>query len=249
MKREDVKRNKTEIITKTGVRYTNGKIIAPTVYDFVGQINDDLFAATKGSINGLRDQVGDMQKKEAGHPYGLVFNHLLENKSLDTDVDLYTSRGKLHVGYKILAVFACPNEDMLLVLDDEYKWNMVLVDYQHQIVLGGPYVDAESIEMDYDNNRFVVSNDKVYVIVSFNSDNSIKEKTPAYPCKPVKLADHGYVFEADGKYGFIKYSGEIMFCAMYDEVEPMKNFIKAKKGDDVVLYNYSGHRINKGILY
>ena len=43
MKKEDVKRNETEIITKKGVGDSEGKVIVPIEYDFIDKVNDNLF--------------------------------------------------------------------------------------------------------------------------------------------------------------------------------------------------------------
>ena len=249
MKNEDVKRNE-EIITKSGVRNSEGKIIVPIEYDFVTKVNDNLFVATKGSINGLRypRAMRSTCMPENGEDYGVIFNRMVESKTLDTEVEFYTRQGKIYLGSKILAAVVCKNDDMLLFLKEDYKWSMALIDYQAQRISSGAYVNANSIKMDYAKNRFIVELENRYVIVALNENNRIDEITHLY-WEPVKLYDKGAVVKSGDKYGFVDYSGTVILSCIYDEVTPRKAAIQTVTNGGVELFTYDGKLIIGGENY
>lgn len=250
MKNQDVERNETEIVTKSGVRDSRGNIIVPIEYDFVTKVNDNLFVATKGSINGCRRTVGkETYQKENGLPYGESFSCHLENKTLDTEVEFYTKRGKMYSGSKIIAAVPCFNKDMLLLLHEDYKWSMAVIDYRDQIILGGVYVDADSIEIDYYNNRFIVAFGSKFIIVSFNGESKVVNTTILLDGEPVKLYDKGAIVKKNGKYGFINYTGKVILTAMYDEVIPQKDIIRTVTNGGVELFTYEGKFLVGGENY
>jgi len=243
MTKKDVLKKGTEIVTKCGAKDSKGNIIVPIEYDFVTKVNDNLFVATKGNINGLNYQHGTiMCTTELDGTYGVVFDDFVKDKALATEVDFYTIYGKLRMHKKILAAYVCKNDGMFIVLDENYKWSIILIDYEQQTILSGPYSDVDYIKMD-DNNRFIITLNNKYEVVLFNEDNTIAERTPFSPCKPHTLAEKGFIFEANNKYGFIKYSGEIMFCAMFDKIIPKSSHLQLYKGEKIELYNYSCRQI------
>ena len=84
MKKEDLMKKDGGIIAKYGVINSDGRIVVPIEYDFVEQVNDNLYVATKGSINGLRYTHGRILcTTEQGGTYGVVFNKMVENKTLE----------------------------------------------------------------------------------------------------------------------------------------------------------------------
>lgn len=237
MKKEDVKRDEMEIVTKTGVKSSDGRIVVPMEYDFVTKVNDNLFAATKGSVNGLCRQENRVtyQNKD-----GFLYDESFENETLDTEVEFYSKQGKFYYGCRILGAIPCKNDDMLLVLHENYKWSMVLLDYQNQIILDGAYVDVDSIEMDYYNNRFIICLNDHFVITSFKEDCRIANTTTLLDGKPVKLCNNGAVIKKNGKYGFVDYKGKLILTCMYDEVIPRKDTIQTVTNGGVELFNYNG---------
>jgi len=250
MKNQEVVKKGAKIIGKFGVKDSNGKIIVPIEYDFVEQVNDDLYVATKGSINGLRYTTGRITcTTEKGGTYGVVFDRMLESKTLDTEVEIYIKEKKLHLDQKVIAVFVCKNDDMLLIVDEDYKWSMILIDYINQIILDGAYLDVDSIEMDYESNRFIIGLDSRYVIVSFKEDNRINETTPILPGKSVELCENGAIVKWEDKYGFVNYSGKVIVPNLYKEIHPEDTFIRAINKNHVDLFLYTGEYIIAGEDY
>ena len=250
MKKEDVKRNNTEMVTKTGVKDSMGNFIVPIEYDFVEQVNDNLYVATKGSINGLRYTTGRITcTTEKGGTYGVVFNRMLESKTLDTEVEIYTKEKKLCIGKKVIAVFVCKNEDMLLILDEFYKMSMILIDYQNQVVIDGAYRNVDSIVMDYDNNRFIIDNNSKIAIVSFDELSRIVNTTPMLPGKLVEFCEKGIIIKSEDKYGFVSYSGELIVRNLYEEIKIEDTFIRAINKGHIDLFLYTGEYIIAGEDY
>lgn len=266
MKNQDVKRKEFKKVTKQGLEDSKGNIIVPIEYDFIEQVNDNLFVATKGDLNGLRNEfdlqffsedITDFWKeakqflldKEFGRPYGELFNYFLKNKCLDTEVEFYTLKGKIYSGPKILAAVACKNDNMFLLLHEDYKWSTAIIDYESQILFGGPYVDANSIKMDYDNNRFVITYDNEIVIVTFNEYNRITNKIRLLKGEIVKFCDKGIVIKKNHKYGFINYTGEEILNCVYDEVILEDTFIRGVNKGHVDLLLYTGEYIIGGEDY
>lgn len=245
MKSQDVKRKEIEIINKKGVRDSKGKIIVPIEYDFVEQVNDNLFVATKGSINGLRYQHGSIVcSVEQGGTYGIIFDKKINKKILDTEVDFYTREGKISSDRKIKAAFVCQNDGMFLIIDENYKWSFAFVDYSKRVLATRTCTDVDNIKMDYRSNRFIVNlNGKEYVVISFNNDNTICEYTKCCDYEPVEVFDAGISIKKDDKYGFMAYNGEILLECKFDYLSPQRVCIVTERNGKEEIYTCTGHFI------
>jgi len=240
MKKEDVKK-KREVIVKYGMKDSEGSQLIPIEYDFISEVNDNLIVATKGSINGLRYTHGRiMCTVEENGTYGVVFEKKVKQKALDTEVHFYTEAGQLSVDDKILAAFVCKNANMLVLLDENYKWSIALIDYKNHTIYKYLYIDVDFIKIDYYMNTFIIKEGKEYCIVSFDKDNVAIKTTPWMPYNPTELYDKGTIVKKGDKYGFINHCGELVLQCIYDYISPKNAHIEAVKDDKHELYTYSG---------
>jgi len=235
-------------IVKKGAMFDNGQVVVPLEYDHVSRAKKNLFVGTKGSVNGFRCYGIEAKEEEKGKAYGVYFEQQLKKKALDTEVDFYTIEGKLHVDKKILACVACLNEDMILLLDDNYKWSIAVIDYDEQrIVEMINYRELDSIEMDYSNRRFIVCQDGIYGVVTFNEHSKMLDCicgfNPIANFEPVKLLEQGVIMKDHGKFGFMNHKGQKLLDCIYEEIIPKEFYIEAVGIDAVSIFDYSGRYI------
>ena len=243
MKKEDVlKKYWVKEISLKGMAFDNGQIVVPMNYHFVSRAKLNLFIGTYGSVNGFRTYGVETDLPENGRPYGEYFNECLQNKTLDTEVHFYTIDGQIPMQEKILACIACLNDDMIILLKEDYTWSIAIIDYEKMTITDiAIYSGLDYLKQDYTNRRFVIRSNDRYSLVSFNSESEVIKHIQLYTQEPVKFNDYGMIVKENNKYGFIKYDGEVILICSWEMIRLHKDFIEASKDGRTAIYLYNGY--------
>jgi len=229
-------------VVKRGVIFNDGQVIVPTEYDYVSRAKKNLFVATKGSVNAYRTYGIEATFYEEGKPYGVYFNECLQNKTLDTEVHFYTGDGQIHMREKIIACIACLNDDMLVLLKANYRWSIALIDYENLTLIEvGAYSNLEYLKTDYSSRRFVVREDDVYSVVSFDAESKLLNKISTGNAEPVEFSDHGMIVKKSSKYGFVKYHGEVILDCLWDKIVLHRDYIETTHKNLTSVHLYNGY--------
>lgn len=278
MKKSVVIRGKMyDLVTKTGLADIKGNYIIPKEYDRIIFVTNDLIAAIEdrpGSgilgSRGMAERGNITQRglyycwrqqpdKHYSNPLTILDQNVSEQIA-GYNIEFYSLQGKLELSQKVLAYYYSKNNDVLLLMDENYKWSIACVDYDSQKISISSYVKkdesdgSEVIEYDKDIDRIKEVSDGKFLIQKKGLFYIISEggcdRIGPFDFKAIEPHTHGFVAVLENnKHGFLSYSGEVVLDYVWDEIIPNENYIEVvtkvipEGGKARGIYSYDGKPI------
>jgi len=253
-----------DLVTKQGLADKKGKFIIPTEYDRIIKVNPYVFAAIK-----------DRQRSGVATFEGLVdngnirFNGMINSwKSSNyreritaLEIDFYTIRGKLRLDKKVLAYYYSVANGLLVLLDENLKWCIGVIDYQSQEIQisynpKSVYVDSAKQEVviserdedidrvkETEDGKLIIEKNGLYEFI-YNGGSSRYGQLKYKEIEPYKK---GFVAILDNnKRGFIDYDGNVILKCIWDDIIPKDNYIEVsineahESGESRGIFSYKG---------
>ena len=231
-----------------GMTDLDGNVIIPKEYDRIIQEADDLFAAlmdnpdsgiTVDSFHG-KNIIGARSALTISN-LKLIWRRDVKRNISAINIDFYSSTGKFKCNKKVLAYYYSKNNNVLVLLDENYTWSIAYIDYEnHEIIKDEKYVNISDIKGLYDG-RFMIKQNDVYKVISLQ--DKIEFELPEdiidakdYP-RGLVIKDHMH------EYGFVDYSGNIILNCAFNEIKPEDEYIKTTINSMESVWNYEGKAI------
>lgn len=264
----NIKGQEYKFVKKAGMEDEDGNIIIPKEYERIESITNNLFAGIEETLgNGLMnlsegklveksrltystlevlwEQVNKF-KRENGSVESELLIRNMKLKVAARRIDFFSLKGKLKINKKILAYYYSVVNEVLLLMDDNYKWCLATVDYDNQeIVISEVYSEIERIK-EIPNEGFILEKDSKFEIIYANGQMNIG---PFCGWIAVETFDKGFiVVDKEGDKGFYNYSGKKILDVCWKKIIPQEDYIevytkKKLSGELKGIYSYCGKRI------
>lgn len=246
-----VKEREFSLVTKTGMEDDNGKVIIPRDYDRIIKINDNLFAAIEDSLNSgiITVSHGIIEKSNLTKRgleilwraecikkqpdavqtgvIGILANKDEKKEVSAVNIDFYTLEGKLECKKKVLAYYYSKENNLLIVLGEDYKWSIMRIEPIIKMLVGyKDYEGLEGIKEIYGGRFLIRRNERYEIAVGPGKDDP--ELCP-FMCHAVEAYEKGLLLTNDSyQHCFVDYSGKIIVDYVYGDMIPCDDYILVK---------------------
>jgi len=244
-----IKGEEFNLVTKVGLTDRQGNFIIPKEYDKIEKVTDNLFAAIEyrndNEIFIYYDKIKEMCYIDLYVLRESWEKAAYKEKVFTLNVDFYSTKGKLRFEKKILAFYWSKMNEMLILLDDSYRWSIATINYEKQkIQVFDGYTDIDRI-MEFKSGTILFKRNGRYEIITEKATSA----TRPVEWKEVKVYENGIVTKStENKYGFVNCSGKVILNHSWDRIIPKADFIevhrnKPRNERHIGIYSYSGQVI------